>query len=1137
MNHRVARFIMTVAVALAACFLSAVADGVDTDAYAKKIVFSVNAGAAVPLVSGSTELENFPVLVRLSQTAVSGFSYSDIKKADHSDILFTDDDGTVLPYEIQTWNPSGESLIWVKVPLLASGSRLTMRYGNTDANVVNDPTAVWSEYVVVLHYEEAADSTETTCMSATGDNDGAAKANTKGMTNGPVGNWRDNMVDRVTTSGCGIQLPSYNSLGLAQSFTFTTWVNHHVDQGVYYDHLLMCNNGYGVGEGVLCMLLNNTTELVCSGKDSGWEGWFSAGANRLAMDGTWQHCGLVFDQANVTMVVDGAVQASGSMARGAVAPSDLAVTIGSLSDCGDSSNPWKGGFDESRIRCGTSSSEWIRAEYVSMADAQALLNDGAQENSSLSVGIRGGTAHCVRNSDGTVTVGAALTPDSGATVKAVFNGTLELSIGAVAAGETFERTFAESDFGETAADWACTIVAEATAELTASAECAGVFMTGGEVLVETVGATADEKTLAPGTIRIVRPATAVTHALPVELAVAGTAAKDVVYTMETSLVFAVGQSVVVVPVTPIKNHDVMEDQTVSVTVSPGAYAVDANPAVVTIIDDRWLESAPEIITAFAVNGRLFVWQEDFSGVAADYVLESWDAYAGVWREESIRLANNRPVNNHDLSDNWRSEAALATVRADLRGVTRWRLGRRANDMSSVPWAEFAADARQPVGGTPIEFWSYSSNDAHYMFDAEPDTYFLTSRDDAAYGYYENMWAGIDFGEERIVRGFSFLPNGASGFYVETVEKSDDGNGNVSYVNPQIVYTTTAAQNVKGETLREVIFPSPVRAQCLRVRPIAEEYNKWFSLWELEFTEALAVSGDPSTGAAVVTTLKALTEERGVAVLRSKSADGVFQKIGEIARGATSYADSGIMGGATYWYKVSPLLPGGGYAAEDCPAKSYVKEYQLDRDLSVSASVLREGLSLYAEAHAADAWQRWEAPASAAFDGDESTAPNQMFNWGGGVAYYNSALGIGSGRKDRLFATRCRVKIPAGLDTYTLDRINGLAVYGSNSPDDPPAPGSVSDSDWNAYFTAFASGSDQISTTSASGVTADSWIEFVCTPGEGYRYIYLFNRALFDANPDSVRGDLRGWSGRVAEVQFFGYGSGDLAKPGFMVIVR
>ena len=104
----------------------------------------------------------------------------------------------------------------------------------------------------------------------------------------------------------------------------------------------MCNNGYGDGEGVLCMLFANTTELVCSGKDSGWGGWFSAGANRLAMDGTWQHCGLVFDQANVTMVVDGAVQASGSMAYGAVAPSDLAVTIGSLSDCGDTSNPWKG---------------------------------------------------------------------------------------------------------------------------------------------------------------------------------------------------------------------------------------------------------------------------------------------------------------------------------------------------------------------------------------------------------------------------------------------------------------------------------------------------------------------------------------------------------------------------------------------------------------------------------------------------------------------------------------------------------------------------------------------------------------------------------------------------------------------------
>ena len=134
-------------------------------------------------------------------------------------------------------------------------------------------------------------------------------------------------------------------------------------------------------------------------------------------------------------------------------------------------------------------------------------------------------------------------------------------------------------------------------------------------------------------------------------------------------------------------------------------------------------------------------------------------------------------------------------------------------------------------------------------------------------------------------------------------------------------------------------------------------------------------------------------------------------------------------------------------------------------------------------------------------------------------------------------TRCRVKVPADIGQLSLERLNGLKVYGSNSPIDPPAPGTVSDADWNAYFTTFVAESAEISTTAASGVTPGAWIEFACTPGEGYRTVYLFNRDLFERNPDTVRGDLNGWCGRAAEVQFFGYRTQDLKKPGFVVIIK
>ena len=64
-------------------------------------------------------LENFPLLVRISSARISGFSYG-LCQADGKDIQFTSPDGeTVYPHEIDTWNPNGESLVWVNVPALS----------------------------------------------------------------------------------------------------------------------------------------------------------------------------------------------------------------------------------------------------------------------------------------------------------------------------------------------------------------------------------------------------------------------------------------------------------------------------------------------------------------------------------------------------------------------------------------------------------------------------------------------------------------------------------------------------------------------------------------------------------------------------------------------------------------------------------------------------------------------------------------------------------------------------------------------------------------------------------------------------------------------------------------------------------
>ena len=66
-------------------------------------------------------LENFPVLVRLS-TSISGFAYSDFLLSSGADMLFTDARKNAVYSQVDTWNPDGESLVWVVLPEATKGT-------------------------------------------------------------------------------------------------------------------------------------------------------------------------------------------------------------------------------------------------------------------------------------------------------------------------------------------------------------------------------------------------------------------------------------------------------------------------------------------------------------------------------------------------------------------------------------------------------------------------------------------------------------------------------------------------------------------------------------------------------------------------------------------------------------------------------------------------------------------------------------------------------------------------------------------------------------------------------------------------------------------------------------------------------
>lgn len=150
------RLVCAAATFLAALvFTSACAATAD---YAKKLTMTVNPAS---VGYSSADAANVPVAVRLSES-ITDFLYSDFLVENGGDLLFTDEGGNVLPHEIEKWNTSGESIVWVRVPKFGAGRRIYAYYGGEA--VVQNAAAVWSGYTGVWHMAEA----DGTVVDATG---------------------------------------------------------------------------------------------------------------------------------------------------------------------------------------------------------------------------------------------------------------------------------------------------------------------------------------------------------------------------------------------------------------------------------------------------------------------------------------------------------------------------------------------------------------------------------------------------------------------------------------------------------------------------------------------------------------------------------------------------------------------------------------------------------------------------------------------------------------------------------------------------------------------------------------------------------------------------------------------------------
>ena len=308
---------------------------------------------------GKAALADFPVLVRIS-TAIDQFNYGDCA-AGGADISFTSEDGeTVYPHEVDTWNPDGESLVWVKLPSMAHGTKFLFRWG--DANPpVNNKADVWSGYAGVWHLGEQepdsyADSsghglTATNAVSATITEKCMAKAGKVGD-----GRWQPKLTLRI---------PSYDGVG--GTFTASGWF--YLDERTGYESFFNHKQSWDKGSGWQCNLQNSDTQIFVSGseqKDS-TDCYFGS-----SVKGRWVHLAAVYTGTTVVLYENGKkiVTKSGKdVAINAAKDNDRELIVG---------GSVKGAVDEIRLCKAALSADWLKTENE-MVNGSGFLSAGETE--------------------------------------------------------------------------------------------------------------------------------------------------------------------------------------------------------------------------------------------------------------------------------------------------------------------------------------------------------------------------------------------------------------------------------------------------------------------------------------------------------------------------------------------------------------------------------------------------------------------------------------------------------------------------------------------------------------------------------------------------------------------------------------
>ena len=306
--------------------------------------------------SQDENLTNFPVLVILNTSKVT---YSTIS-ADGSGIKFISSDFTKeLSYEVEEWNPGGDSFFWVKIPSITalSNSEYFWIYLSTESNTNStNSTDVWSNnYLAVWHMN---DTDGTMKDSSTSGLDGIADfMGGPGPVTGTIAG-----AQNFTNNAAKVTITPSTALDNLSQGTYSFWM---FDNGYNDQDIILKKGSFEI------KLLNTETIDFFVNYDGGSD-------LEIAFDSSW--AAAVWRSFHLTWTGGSGFNTIDIFADGLELTASSIHTNGNgnrISDTGvdliignDSLNAhsFLGLLDEIRISGFVRSPAWIKAQYLSMTD-------------------------------------------------------------------------------------------------------------------------------------------------------------------------------------------------------------------------------------------------------------------------------------------------------------------------------------------------------------------------------------------------------------------------------------------------------------------------------------------------------------------------------------------------------------------------------------------------------------------------------------------------------------------------------------------------------------------------------------------------------------------------------------------------